>query len=88
MVFIFFRWNVTESWIPVKFYGMSDDEVQQKLLDAQRRDKIKNDYCSKNNIPLLRIPYWEKKNMKKIITEYLLNFRRVSCLTALLFLME
>lgn len=41
MVFIFFRWNVTESWIPVKFYGMSDDEVQQKLLDAQRRDKIK-----------------------------------------------
>lgn len=62
-----------QHYMPVKFYGMSDDKAQQKLLDTQRRDKIKNDYCSQNNIPLLRIPYWEKKNMKKIITEYLLK---------------
>ena len=62
-----------QHYMPVKFCDISDDEVQQKLLDTQRRDKIKNDYCLKNNIPLLRIPYWDKENMKKIITEYLLN---------------
>ena len=59
--------------MPVKFGHMSDEEVQEKLNDTQRRDNIKNEYCKKNNIPLLRIPYWEKKNIKKIITEYLSN---------------
>lgn len=59
--------------MPVKFSRMSDEEVQEKLNDTQRRDNIKNEYCKKNNIPLLRIPYWKKKNIKKIITEYLLN---------------
>lgn len=39
------------------------------LVDQQRRDKIKNDYCSQNNIVLIRIPYWEyeSNNYKKII---------------------
>ena len=59
--------------MPIKFCHMSDEEVQEKLNDTQRRDNIKNEYCKKNNIPLLRIPYWEKKNIKKIITEYLSN---------------
>lgn len=26
--------------------------------EIKRNDRIKNDYCAKNNIPLLRIPYW------------------------------
>ena len=62
-----------QHYMPVKFSHMSEEEVQEKLNDTQRRDNIKNEYCKKNNIPLLRIPYWEKKNIKKIITEYLLN---------------
>lgn len=62
-----------QHYMPVKFGHMSDEEVQEKLNDTQRRDNIKNEYCKKNNIPLLRIPYWEKKNIKKIITEYLSN---------------
>ena len=31
---------------------------------TQRHDKIKNEYCKKNNICLIRIPYWEKDNME------------------------
>lgn len=27
------------------------------LKEIQRRDELKNDYCTKNNIPLIRIPY-------------------------------
>lgn len=41
------------------------------LLETQRRDKIKNTYCKENNINLLRIPYWESKNIKTIINNYL-----------------
>ena len=38
--------------------------------DIQQRDKIKNEYCQKHNIPLIRIPYWELDNIDK---EWLLN---------------
>lgn len=29
----------------------------------QKRDKIKNEYALTNNIPLVRIPYWEQENI-------------------------
>lgn len=58
---------------PIKFGKLSCEEAQKNLIDTQRRDKIKTDYCKTNNIPLLRIPYWENKNMKRIIIEFLLN---------------
>ena len=29
----------------------------------QKRDNIKNQYALKNNIPLIRIPYWERNNI-------------------------
>lgn len=34
---------------------------------TQYHDVIKNDYCKKHNIDLLRIPYWENKNIETII---------------------
>ena len=27
-------------------------------------DKIKTDFCNSNNIPLIRIPYWERDNLE------------------------
>ncbi len=33
------------------------------LKDRQERDKKKNLWAIKNNIPLVRIPYWEKNNI-------------------------
>ena len=33
------------------------------LEERQNRDKLKNQYAIKNNIPLIRIPYWEKENL-------------------------
>jgi len=37
----------------------------------QKKDKIKDDYCKFNNIPLIRIPYWDFKNIDSILTERL-----------------
>ena len=41
------------------------------LESQQKRDRIKNQYCNNNNIPLIRIPYWEykKDNYKNILDE-------------------
>ena len=33
------------------------------------RDDIKNEYCLKNNIKLIRIPYWEYDNIEQILLE-------------------
>ena len=46
-----------------KLYESHDFE-RQKL-----HDKLKNEYCVKNNIPLIRIPYWEKDNISEILTD-------------------
>ncbi|MGV2886805.1 DUF2726 domain-containing protein [Paenibacillus taichungensis] len=37
----------------------------------QKKDKIKDYYCKANNIPLIRIPYWEFKNIDTILTKRL-----------------
>lgn len=38
---------------------------------TKKRDKIKTDYCLQNNIKLIRIPYWEKNNIEKILSKEL-----------------
>lgn len=39
---------------PIKLFG-----GEENFLIQQERDIKKNEYCKKNNIPLLRIPYWD-----------------------------
>ena len=40
---------------------------------TQLHDSIKTTYCIKNNIPLLRIPYWESSNIETIILDYIIG---------------
>lgn len=39
---------------PIEYFG-----GKEKLLIQQERDAKKNKYCADNNIPLLRVPYWD-----------------------------
>lgn len=44
---------------PTNYKGRLDGEtIQKKFALQQKHDKIKNDYCEKNNISLLRLPYF------------------------------
>ena len=45
------------------------DKDGKALLETQKRDNIKTQYCSDNNIKLIRIPYWEFNNIEKILKE-------------------
>jgi len=38
----------------------------------QKNDKIKDEYCNRNNIKLLRIPYWNYDNIEGILVEELI----------------
>lgn len=40
-------------------------KTQKDFLSAKERDRIKNTYAITHNIPLIRIPYWELKNIKQ-----------------------
>ena len=42
-------------------------QSQEEFDTSIKRDKIKDDYCVKNNIKLIRIPYFEFKNIKRIL---------------------
>lgn len=55
---------------PVRFFGTEED-AEAVFNRTQESDKIKNQYCKDNNINLLRIPYWETKNIDTIINNYL-----------------
>ena len=48
---------------PVEIYGGEEGFIKTKI-----NDNIKNIYCNKNNIILLRIPFWEFKNIDNILS--------------------
>jgi very-short-patch-repair endonuclease len=43
----------------------------EQLIQTQKHDKIKNQYCKDNNINLLRIPYLDGHNIEEIISKQL-----------------
>ena len=55
------------------FIQRRDDLDGSKLKITQNHDKMKNEYCKNNNIPLLRISYKEFKSVEKILTEKILS---------------
>lgn len=60
-----------QHYMPVNF---GHSEYAKVLADYDRNvryDKLKNDYCQANGIRIIRIPYWEKNNIKTIINNYL-----------------
>lgn len=60
---------------PVEFFG-----GEESFKSLQERDIIKTNYCKENNIDLIRIPYWEEKNIKSILTSELGNSKLEECI--------
>ena len=58
---------------PFEYFG-----GEEAFKAQQKKDEIKNKYCLKNNIKLIRIPYWEFKNIEIILSEQLKDLLTVS----------
>ena len=52
---------------PVRFNGISQEIADLIFEKNIIRDDIKNQYCKDNNIELIRIPYWDLKNIEHIL---------------------
>lgn len=67
---LFIEYDGQQHYKPVRFYG-NDEDAKYVFKRTQEHDEIKNRYCEENNINLLRIPYWETKNIETIINNCL-----------------
>lgn len=68
---LFIEYDGQQHFYPIKYYGDDEEKNLESFKKAKERDEIKNNYCKENKIDLLRIPYWESKNIKTIITNHL-----------------
>lgn len=75
--FDFYLGKINNTEIIIEYDGIQHFKAQEhlggeeELVRVQKRDNIKNEYCKKNNINLIRIPYWEFKNIEKILLKNL-----------------
>jgi len=56
----------------VDYFGGED-----KLFRSQVRDDIKTNYCLKNNIRLIRIPYTKENKIEKLLEDYLFKNKQI-----------
>jgi hypothetical protein len=55
----------------VHFGGISREKAASNLKNVKKHDEIKNNFCAKNDIDLIRIPYWEFKNISNTLIDKL-----------------
>jgi len=58
--------NGRQHYEPVEYFGGEEDFKKQ-----HQRDQIKRDYCKKQNIKLIEIPYWDANNIDDILAKEL-----------------
>ena len=58
---------------PVKFGTQLYSSAQEKHKYTIQHDEIKNNYCRKHNIPLLRIPYWAYDDIEYFLFDNLVK---------------
>ena len=55
---------------PVTFNGVSKERAKENHLITLKHDEMKNQYCESNNIELLRIPYYDFKNINVMVRDF------------------
>lgn len=62
---MFIEYDGIQHFEPIDYFGGEDN-----FLYVKKNDEIKNDYCNENDIPLIRIPYWEFDNIETILDDH------------------
>ena len=59
------------SLIKIENWDWVKKEAEKSFTKTKKHDIIKNEYAKQNNIPLLRIPYYESDNIESILIQWL-----------------
>lgn len=54
--------------------GKEQKYAREQFEKLRLYDKIKDEFCKHNNIPMLRIPYWEKSHIPEILDAWLVDY--------------
>lgn len=60
------EYNGPQHYRPVEFWGGAEN-----FDVVQKRDAIKREFCEREGIPLLVIPYWERENINAIMFNWI-----------------
>ena len=63
---------------PIPYGSMTEDETKMNFLKVKKHDNIKTEFCKNNNIPLIRIPYWERDNMEYFLWDKLVKYGAIN----------
>ena len=59
---------------PASFNGSYNEEkALKRLKETKKRDRMKDEYCKKNNISLLRIPYTNFGSINQIVAKWVID---------------
>ncbi|MCM1167516.1 MAG: hypothetical protein NC299_16685 [Lachnospiraceae bacterium] len=64
---IAYEYQGQQHYQPVDFAGKGLEWAKEQYEIIHKRDLVKVEYCKKNNIPLIEIPYWEFDNMEEFL---------------------
>ncbi len=59
-------------YLPIQFNRSSPEQAEASYKSTIKHDQIKNEYCASNNISLIRIPYYDFKNIETILYKELI----------------
>jgi hypothetical protein len=65
------EYDGTGHFKPIRFGGISQQDAEKVLKERRKKDQMKNDYCDRNGIPLLRIPYTAIGSERELICQFL-----------------
>jgi hypothetical protein len=69
---LFIEYDGEYHYFPIRASSsMTEEQANENLNTAKKRDQIKNEYCNDNCILLLRISYRQKKNISTLVTEFI-----------------
>lgn len=72
-VILIIEYDGEQHFHPVRFNGQTKKQSNKNFKICKKHDKIKNSFCKKRKIPLLRISYTENNKMYKIIRNKLVE---------------
>lgn len=67
------EYNCCIEYDGIQHFKVTGWNTEKKLLETQKRDEIKNNYCQNYNIGLIRISYQNKKKLSLEYLQQLLN---------------
>lgn len=71
---IAYEYQGQQHYYPIDFAGKGNEWAKDNFDINTKRDLRKVEYCKNNNIPLIRIPYWEYDNMEEFLKKEYIKY--------------